>query len=149
MIKIIVKKKMDMFFQIYKMKKKTTPEELCSGLFPEMIEYISYAQKLEFEQEPDYKYLKILFSRMLKRLHNTNEQLVFSWIKFSNISGLKNPNSSTRRDSPITRIYKKIKSNLELEKKKNSNKKNTFNQKIYTKRINTSPNLKLNIKDKY
>ena len=136
MAKNYCQKKMDIFFQVYKMKKKTTPEELCSGLFPEMIEYISYAQKLEFEQEPDYKYLKILFSRMLKRLHNINEQLVFSWIKFSNISGLKNPtNSSTRRDSPITRIYKKIKSNLELEKKLISYKKKDFIKKFVLKEL--------------
>jgi hypothetical protein len=131
------------------MKKKITPEELCSGLFPEMIEYLNYAIKLEFEQEPDYNYLETLFSRMLKRVHNTNDQLIFSWIKFPNISNLKNPtNSSPCKDSTITRIYKKIKSNLELEKKI-SYKKKGFHKKICTQRTITSPNLKVNNKDNY
>ena len=57
------------YLKIYRMKKSIPPEELCSGLFPEMIEYISYAKKLEFEQEPNYKYLRGLFDIMLKRIH--------------------------------------------------------------------------------
>ena len=40
-----------------------------------MTEYITYAKKLEFEQQPDYKYLRGLFVKMLKRIHNTNDQL--------------------------------------------------------------------------
>ena len=118
------------------MKKNITPEELCNGLFPEMIEYISYARKLEFEQKPDYKYLQILFNRMLRRVHNSNNQLVFSWIKLADLANLKNPiNPATRRESPLTRIFKKIKSNLEREKKKNfilnDLKRGTY-QHIYT-----------------
>ena len=110
-------KKMERYLKIYKMKKNTSPEELCSGLPPEMTEYIKYAKKLEFEQQPDYKYLKKLFSRMLKRIHNTNDQLVFSWIKLTDLPNLKNPvNPATRRDSPQSRIYKRIKSNLERER---------------------------------
>ena len=51
-------------------------------------------------------------------MNNTNEQLVFSWIKFSDLSNLKNPfNPSIRKDSPLSRIFKKIKSNLESELK--------------------------------
>ena len=62
---IIAKNKIERYLKIYEMKKNMKPEELCSG-FPEMIEYISYSKKLEFEQKPDYKYLKILFDKMLK-----------------------------------------------------------------------------------
>ena len=40
---VIAKEKMERYLKIYKMKKNITPEELCNGLFPEMIEYISYA----------------------------------------------------------------------------------------------------------
>ena len=110
-------KKMERYLKIYKLKKNTTPEELCGRQFPEMIEYISYAKKLEFEQEPDYNYLIKLFNNMLKRYHNTNDQLVFSWIKLADLPNLKNPiNPATRRDSPQSRIYKKIKSNLEKER---------------------------------
>ena len=110
-------RKMERYLKIYKMKKNTSPEELCSGLPPEMTEYIRYAKKLEFEQQPDYKYLKKLFSRMLKRIHNTNNQLVFSWIKLTDLPNLKNPvNPATRRDSPQNRLYIQIKSRLEKER---------------------------------
>ena len=107
-------KKMERYLKIYKMKKNMAPEKLCEGLYPEMIEFITYAKNLEFEQEPDYKYLKNLFKKMLKRIHNSNDQLVFSWIKMADFKAMKNPiNPATRKDSPQNRIYKKIKSKLE------------------------------------
>ena len=83
---------------------------------------------------------------MLKRVQNTNGQLIFSWIKLADISNLKNPISpATRRDSPLTRIYKKIKSSLEKEKKQNSNIKNGVHQKINTQTMAISSNLKENV----
>ena len=41
---IIAKDKMERHLKIYQMKKNITQEELCNGLFPETIEYISYAK---------------------------------------------------------------------------------------------------------
>ena len=111
---VTANKKMERYLKIYKMKKNITPEKLCEGLFPEMVEYISYAKNLEFEQEPNYNYLKNLFNKMLKRIHNSNDQLVFSWIKMTDFKAFKNPiNPASRKDSPQNRIYKKIKSKLE------------------------------------
>ena len=138
-------KKMERYLKIYKMKKNTKPEELCSGLFPEMTEYISYAKKLEFEQEPDYKYLRKLFSRMLKRVNNTNAHLVFSWIKLSDVPNLKNPiNPASRRDSAQSRIYKKIKSSLEKNQSSDSSdSKNGSYQQVCSKAVLPSPNLKI------
>ena len=138
-------KKMERYLKIYKMKKNTTPEELCNG-FPEMIEYIKYAKKLEFEQEPDYNYLRKLFSTMLKRINNTNDQLVFSWIKLADLPNLKNPiNPATRKDSPQQRIYKKIKSNLEKGRNlsSDSDSKNGSYQQVVTQAIVPSTNLKV------
>ena len=137
-------KKMERYLKIYKMKKNTTPEELCSGLPPEMTEYMKYAKKLEFEQQPDYKYLRKLFSRMLKRIHNTNDQLVFSWIKLTDLPNLKNPvNPATRKDSPQSRIYKKIKSSLERERNQSSDSESKHSyQQVYTQ-ANQPSNLKL------
>ena len=97
---------MGRYLKIYKLKKNTKPEDLCNGLPPEMTEFIRYAKHLEFEQQPDYKYLKKLFNTMLKRFHNTNDKLVFSWIKLTDLPNLKNlVNPSTRKDSPQNRIY--------------------------------------------
>ena len=138
-------KKMERYLKIYKMKKNTTPEQLC-GDFPEMVEYIDYAKKLEFEQEPDYNFLRKLFKRMLKRVHNTNDQLVFSWIKFTDVPNLKNPiNPATRKDSPQSRIYKKIKSNLERERNlsSESDSKNGSYQQVMTQSIQPTSNIKV------
>ena len=45
---------------------------------------------------------------MLKRVQNTNGQLIFSWIKLADISNLKNPISpATRRDSQTVNLRKK------------------------------------------
>ena len=134
-------KKMERYLKIYKMKKNTTPEKLCEGLFPEMAEFISYAKSLEFEQEPDYTFLKNIFNRMLKRVHNTNEQLIFSWIKMKDLTNLKNPiNPASRKDSPQSRIYKKIKSNLEKGRNltSDSDSKNNVYSQINANIINPS-----------
>ena len=134
-------KKMERYLKIYKMKKNTTPEKLCEGLFPEMAEFISYAKSLEFEQEPDYTFLQNIFNRMLKRVHNTNEQLIFSWIKMKDLTNLKNPiNPSSRKESPQSRIYKKIKSNLENGRNlsSESDSKNVVYSQINTKIMNPS-----------
>ena len=140
-------RKMERYLKIYKMKKNTTPEDLCNGLPPEMTEYIRYAKKLEFEQQPDYKYLRGLFSQMLKKIHNTNDQLIFSWIKLTDLPNLKNPvNPSSRRESPQSRIYKKIKSSLERERNISSDScdsKHGSYQQVYTQANIPTSNLKL------
>ena len=140
-------RKMERYLKIYKMKKNTTPEELCAGLPPEMTEYIKYAKKLEFEQQPDYKYLRSLFGKMLKRIHNTNDQLIFSWIKLTDLPNLKNPiNPASRKDSPQSRIYKKIKSSLERERNLSSDSgdsKPGSYQQVFTQGNIPATNLKV------
>ena len=108
-----------------------------------------YSKKLDFEKQPDYKYLIGLFSQMLKRIHNTNDQLIFSWIKLTDLPNLKNPvNPSSRRESPQSRIYKKIKSSLERERNNISSdscdSKHGSYQQVYTHvNMPTTSNLKL------
>ena len=136
-------RKMERYLKIYKMKKNTTPEELCKGLPDEMKDYITYAKKLEFEQEPNYNYLRKLFKSILKRIHKTKDQLVFSWIKLQDIPNLKNPvNPSSRRESPQSRIYKKIKNSLEKERNMSSDSNDSKGsyQQVYSQA--NAPNIK-------
>lgn len=51
------------------MKKKiSTPlESLCSGYPSEMIDFISYARKLKFDEEPDYSYLRYLLMKACEK----------------------------------------------------------------------------------
>ena len=53
--------------KICEKKIKISPEELCSGLPPEFSEYIKYCRKLEFEEDPNYNYIKNLFIEILKK----------------------------------------------------------------------------------
>ena len=61
-----VDRKEDRYKKIYEKKKSTTPEELCSGFPPELAEYVRYTRNLEFEQNPDYNYLRGLFRKILE-----------------------------------------------------------------------------------
>ena len=143
-------RKMERYLKIYKLKKNTTPEVLCEGLPPEMTEYMKYAKNLEFEQEPNYNYLRKLFNKMLKRVHNTNEQLVFSWIKLKDLPRLKNPiNPQSRRESPQSRIYRKIKNSLERERNLSSDSNDSKHsyQQVYSQA--KAPNLKVLNKDNF
>ena len=87
---------------------------------------------------------------MLKRIDNSNKQLLFSWIKLSDVSNLKNRiNLSIRKDSPLIRIYKKIKSNLERYKKQNYGIKNGVCKRINAQTNGTSSNLNVINKKNY
>jgi hypothetical protein len=68
---------------------------------------------------------------MLKRVNRTNDILVFSWIKMTDMTNLKKPiNPATRRDSPQGRIYQKIKKNLKngVQSSDSDTKQGSFNQ---------------------
>ena len=126
--------KMSKFLQSKKIcekKIKTTPEELCLGLPSEFSEFIKYTRQLEFEEEPNYNYIKNLFVAILKR----NEQLIderfigfirFSWLKKnmqkktnnhkSAISYSKYNDSKKRKGSAHRRLYKNIKDSIDKAK---------------------------------
>lgn len=59
----------DKYYKIKQIKKSTTPEELCEGLPPQFEEYIKYTRSLEYEQDPDYNYLRNLFLTILKNFN--------------------------------------------------------------------------------
>jgi len=123
-------KRMERYLKIYKMKKNVTPEDLCKSLPKQMTEYMRYVKQLEFEQDPDYKYLRNLFDSILKRIHDSNDLLIFSWIKLADIPNLKNPiNPATRKDSPQSRLYRKIETKLKYER--NASSDNDSNQKSF------------------
>ena len=133
---------------VFKLKYSSKPEQLCKGLPEEFAEYIKYVRKLEFEEEPDYRYLKGLFISVLSRNQLKND-LLFSWTmnkrKASRQEQKKEGNSKekrraftkTRTDSK-KRLYIQIKKSLEKyafsekiifsNKKPNINKLNNIGQ---------------------
>ena len=119
--------KLERYRAIYQIKKRIKPEELCKALPSEFCDYITYVKKLNFEQDPDYNYLRGLFINILKTNHCQND-LKFSW-SFNNKSQKKDEeqsptykrnNSFKRRVSPQQRILQNIQTSLEKEKKINN-----------------------------
>ena len=69
------------------LKCSITPEELSLGLPNQFVEYIKYCKNLEFEQEPNYNYLRNLFIEIIRSnapLININRfinLIQFSWME--------------------------------------------------------------------
>ena len=125
-------KKMERYLKIYKMKKNVTPEDLCKSLPKQMTEFMRYIKQLDFEQEPNYKFLRNLFNSILKKRNEANDLLLFSWIKLDDFPNLKNPvNPSTRKDSPQSRLYRKIQKNLNSEYTRNHSSDNDSGHKSF------------------
>ena len=119
------KAKAEKYSKIYYMKKTLDFDDFCKNMPKEIITYMLYCRELDFEQKPDYNYLRGLFENILKS-NGTFNDLHFSWIK--DISILKNNknsenkikqiNMSKRKESPQSRIFKKLESSRDTNKEK-------------------------------
>jgi len=65
--------KYDKYTLIYKKKASTSLNSLCEGFPEEFLIYLKYCRSLEFESDPDYKYLKRLFRSLQQKLNYTND----------------------------------------------------------------------------
>lgn len=85
--------KAEKYDQIRKKKVETSPEKLCENLPEEFINFLNYVRKLEFTQEPDYKFLKKLLQLCCQRVEARKIDWRFAW---------QNPedNSETVRKKP-------------------------------------------------
>ena len=75
---IKVENKRSSFYKISQFKQKLEPEILCRNLPKEFAEYIRYVKNLNFEEEPDYNYLKSLFQNLLRKQGFEEEKIFFS-----------------------------------------------------------------------
>jgi hypothetical protein len=62
--------------EVLKIKNFISPKYLCKGLPEEFEFFIKYCKNLEFEQDPDYNYLRSLFTSILNR-NGFNNDLIF------------------------------------------------------------------------
>ena len=70
----------DRYRKIYEKKKETTAEELCKGFPKEFCEFVKYTRKLEFEEEPDYDYLRNLLKQVMKD-KNYEMDYIYDWVE--------------------------------------------------------------------
>ena len=105
-----------------KLKKSIKLEKVCEGLPEEFIDYIKYCRKLEFEQEPNYDYLRNLFILILIKENQKND-LNFFWINKNNAKLItKNyENNSINKRDIHKRLYNSVKK-IFRKKEKRRNK---------------------------
>ena len=101
---------------IYKLKNSSTPETLCKGLPKEFAEFVRYSRNLDFEQDPNYDYLKSLFANILVKNQQKND-FNFFWIvnKDREKSERKNEEdkSKEKRGNSKSRLFNRIKISLD------------------------------------
>ena len=112
------------YIQIYKMKKSIKDEILCKNLPKAFCDYIKYVKNLNFEEDPDYNYLRSLFLNLLISYNCLNNHQ-FTWNlrtkkkSKNNITPcLKRKYSFLKKKSiPQTRLLRNIKNSQEKDKK--------------------------------
>ena len=75
-----VNKGEDRYKKILQKKKGTSAEDLCKGFPKEFVEYINYTRNLEFEADPDYKFLRGLLTTVLEK-QNSAYDFWYDWVK--------------------------------------------------------------------
>ena len=144
---ISCKAKAEKYIKIYNMKKNLNFEKFCKNMPKEIIIYMNYCRELEFEQKPNYDYLRSLFENVLKNNGYSND-LHFSWIKdlsilknyYNGINKITQMNIVKRKGSPQSRIYKKLELSREANKEKEKENKNKNEIKL-SKKNNSKKNI--------
>ena len=70
----------DRYKKILNKKKSTPVEDLCKGFPNEFIQFIKYTRKLEFEEDPDYKFLRGLLTSVMEK-ENIKFDFFYDWLK--------------------------------------------------------------------
>ena len=130
-----VKNKEDRYHRIMEIKMETTPNNLCKGFPKEFEEYVDYTRNLEYEQDPDYDYLKNLFYSILKEDKNNSEN-IYDWdIGNKTLNTITTSNTSQKAFLMKDKEKEKEKQR-ERDKKENRNNNFLDIQNIFNKNIN-------------
>ena len=132
---MVNRNKNERYLKIMQVKRDTTPEQLCKGFPPEFEKYVSYTRNLEYEQDPDYEFLKNLFLKVLKD-EGYNLDYYYDWdndiVTMSTIDTnqnfiFKNEVNNMEKNLDIKQLNQK---NLRIEEEEEKNENNeTLNKK--------------------
>ena len=124
-------KREDKYKKILEKKQSISAEELCEGFPNEFVEFINYTRNLEFEEEPNYKFLKELLYTVLEK-QNCKYDFWYDWISEKPIITdrisverymNKNSNISLKNEDKKCEAKEK-KNNIKEEKKEKYDDKN-------------------------
>ena len=163
--------------KIKKLQLKISNEELCKDLPKEICEYMNYVKNMNFDENPDYRYLKSLFINILGKTGEKND-LIFSWVdkktiprkiicrsnnkslqkiyknifssnssKLLSISNSDIPFSTSLDNQFLTKNIIKS-NNMDLNKEKNNNNSDDNNPNIIRNNNNNTNRKKINFKQK-
>ena len=125
------------YLELIHSKETNDDKKLFEGIPKDFEEYILYTQKLKFEEDPNYEYMKGLFKNILNNMNSNINELNFCWTSPNNKNTkavTMNPNN--RRNKSRIRIMQSLN---KIETKKHEIKslrgietdiKNHFKKKI-------------------
>ena len=79
-----VRSKEDRYKKILEKKKETSSQDLCKEFPHEFFEYVDYSKNLEYEENPDYDFLRQKFLDVLKGL-NEEMDYIYDWTTKSDL----------------------------------------------------------------
>ena len=93
-------------------KRETTSEDLCKNYPHEFFEYVDYTRNLEYEENPDYDFLRQKFKDVLKGL-NEEMDYIYDWTTSTDLK--KRANKKKQEVSVYDSEDNKNKDEKELE----------------------------------
>ena len=123
--------KAERYKKIYKIKKSTEPEELCENFPEEFKIFLIYVKNLEFEEDPNYDYLRSLFENVLKKMEEKLDYH-FSWCKeriIINDKKFRNKKQNIKKNFIKKNINTKEKTHNPKESSNLINSMKSFNNK--------------------
>ena len=91
-----VRSKEDRYKRILEKKRETTTEDLCKDFPREFFEYVDYTRNLEYEENPDYDFLRKKFTDVLKAL-NEEMDYIYDWTTGTDLKKRVNKKKGKRK----------------------------------------------------
>ena len=111
-----VRSKEDRYKKILEKKKETSSQDLCKDFPHEFFEYVDYSKNLEYEENPDYDFLRQKFLDVLKGL-NEEMDYIYDWTTKSDLKKRQNKKSRENSENEIEGDREKDGGNEQNEQK--------------------------------
>ena len=104
------------YSELIKSKETNANGEIFKNIPEELAEFVKYSEKLKFEEDPDYNYIKGFFQKILNRLNYNINKINFCWI---NPYDKNNKSLSRRKSSRRKRILENL-DNIRIQRLQNN-----------------------------
>ena len=105
------------YFELVMTKLTNAGGDLFKNIPKELADYVKYCEKLKFEEDPNYNYMKGFFLKILNSYNYNINKINFSWIDPNDKSIKALPR---RKSSSRNRILKNLENEISIKNKMNS-----------------------------